>query len=142
LGRGWRGASSIAASRRRRPVGWLAAPRIAIASGTAFLLGQLIDIGIFNGLRQRSWWKAPAFSSIAGSTADTAVFFTVAFAPALALLGANDAFAAESAPLLGLFAIETPRWASWALGDLAVKLLIAVVALLPYRVIVGMFAPG
>jgi uncharacterized PurR-regulated membrane protein YhhQ (DUF165 family) len=121
---------------------WLAAPRIAIASGTAFLVGQLLDIGIFNGLRERSWWKAPAFSSIAGSTADTLVFFTLAFAPALAMLGANDAFAAEPAPLLGLFSTEVPRWISWALGDLAVKLAIAILALLPYRVIVGMFAPA
>lgn len=120
---------------------WLAAPRIAIASGTAFLVGQLLDIGIFNSLRQRSWWKAPAFSSIVGSTADTLVFFTLAFAPALAILGANDAFAAESAPLLGLLSVEGPRWISWALGDLAVKLAIAVLALLPYRIIVGMFVP-
>jgi queuosine precursor transporter len=120
---------------------WLAAPRIAIASGTAFLIGQLTDIGVFNALRDRSWWKAPALSSLLGSIADTAVFFTLAFAPALVWLGPNDPFAIEAAPLLGAFAPDAPRWISWALGDLGVKLLIAVVALIPYRVIVGMFVP-
>jgi uncharacterized integral membrane protein (TIGR00697 family) len=118
-----------------------ATPRIAIASGVAFLAGQLLDIGIFNALRHRAWWKAPAYSSLAGSFADTLIFFTLAFAPALVLLGANDPFAIESAPLLGLYPVEAPRWVSWALGDFAVKLLIDVVALIPYRVIVGWFAP-
>ena len=71
--RAWRGASSIAASPSRSccPSG-SPTPRIAIASGTAFLVGQLLDIGIFNRLRDRAWWKAPAFSSLAGSVADTA----------------------------------------------------------------------
>ena len=120
---------------------WASTPRIAIASGAAFLVGQLLDIGIFNRLRHRAWWKAPAFSSLAGSAADTAIFFTLAFAPALVLLGANDPFAIEPAPFLGLYAAEAPRWLSWALGDFAVKLLIDVVALIPYRVIVGWFVP-
>ncbi len=120
---------------------WFATPRIAIASGTAFLVGQLLDIGIFNRLRERAWWKAPAFSSLFGSAADTAVFFTLAFAPAFFLLGANDPFAVEAAPLLGLYPVEAPRWLSWALGDFAVKVLMAVVALIPYRLIVGAFVP-
>jgi uncharacterized PurR-regulated membrane protein YhhQ (DUF165 family) len=120
---------------------WLATPRIAIASGTAFLVGQLLDIGIFNRLRDRAWWKAPAFSSLLGSAADTAMFFTLAFAPAFFLLGANDPFAVEAAPLLGLYPVEAPRWISWALGDFSVKVLMAVVALIPYRMIVGTFAP-
>jgi uncharacterized PurR-regulated membrane protein YhhQ (DUF165 family) len=118
-----------------------ATPRIAIASGLAFLAGQLIDIGVFNALRHRAWWKAPAFSSVAGSFADTVLFFTLAFASAFVLLGANDPFAIEAAPLLGLAPVEAPRWMSWALGDFAVKLLIGVVALIPYRVIVGWFVP-
>lgn len=118
-----------------------ASPRIAIASGTAFLVGQLLDIGVFNRLRERAWWQAPAFSSLLASFADTLIFFTLAFAPAFVLLGANDTFATEAAPLLGLYPLETPRWISLALGDFAVKLLIAVVALLPYRVIVGWFVP-
>ena len=120
---------------------WFATPRIAIASGTAFLVGQLLDIGIFNRLRERAWWKAPAFSSLLGSAADTAIFFTLAFAPAFFLLGASDPFAVEAAPLLGLYPVEAPRWISWALGDFAVKVLMAVVALIPYRMIVGAFVP-
>lgn len=120
---------------------WFATPRIAIASGTAFLLGQLLDISIFNLLRERAWWKAPSFSSLAGSAADTLVFFALAFAPAFVVLGANDDFAIEHAPLLGMFATETPRWISWALGDFSVKLLMAAFALIPYRVIVGAFVP-
>jgi uncharacterized PurR-regulated membrane protein YhhQ (DUF165 family) len=120
---------------------WVATPRIAIASGAAFLAGQLLDIGMFNWLRYHSWWKAPAFSSLAGSVADTVIFFTLAFAPAFVFLGPDDGFAVEAAPLLGLLAIAAPRWTSWAVGDLAVKLLIAVLALIPYRVIVGWFAP-
>jgi uncharacterized PurR-regulated membrane protein YhhQ (DUF165 family) len=119
----------------------VATPRIAIASGTAFLAGQLLDIGIFNWLRHRAWWKAPAFSSLAGSVADTAMFFSLAFASVFAFIGANDAFAIESAPLLGIYLLEAPRWISWALGDLGVKLLTAIFALIPYRVIVGWFVP-
>lgn len=118
-----------------------ATPRIAIASGTAFLIGQLLDIGIFNRLRHRAWWEAPAFSSLIGSAADTAIFFTLAFAPLFVLLGVNDPFAIEAAPLLGLSPLEAPRWISWALGDFSVKLLTAVVALIPYRIIVGHFVP-
>ena len=57
------------------------------------------------------------------------------------MLGANDSFAVEAAPLLGIFSAETPRWISWALGDFSVKLLMAVLALIPYRVIVGYFVP-
>jgi uncharacterized PurR-regulated membrane protein YhhQ (DUF165 family) len=120
---------------------WFATPRIAVASGTAFLVGQLLDIGVFNRLRERAWWKAPAFSSLLGSAADTALFFTLAFAPAFFMLGANDPFAMEAAPLLGLYPVDTPRWISWALGDFSVKLLMAVVALIPYRLIVGAFVP-
>jgi hypothetical protein len=120
---------------------WAATPRIAIASGVAFLVGQLIDVGIFNSLRNRVWWKAPAFSSLVGSAVDTVLFFTLAFAPAFALLGANDPFAVEPAPFLGLYATETPRWISWAAGDFAVKLLVGALALVPYRVIVSLALP-
>ena len=120
---------------------WFASPRLAIASGTAFLISQLLDVGVFNALRERSWWKAPAFSSLIGSAADTIVFFTLAFAAGFAVLGANDPFALEQARLFGVYAIEAPRWVSWALGDFSVKLLMAVVALIPYRIIVGWFVP-
>ena len=121
---------------------WLANPRIAIASGTAFLLAQLLDVAVFNRLRERSWWKAPAVSSVIGSIVDTAIFFSLAFAPAFALLGANDPFATEHAPLLGAFSAEVPRWTSWALGDLSVKLVIAALALVPYRVLIGLLPPA
>jgi uncharacterized PurR-regulated membrane protein YhhQ (DUF165 family) len=120
---------------------WLATPRIAIASGTAFLIGQLLDIGIFNRLVDRSWWQAPSFSSLAGSAADTLVFFSLAFAPVFVFIGPNDPFAVETAPLVGLYPVDTPRWLSWAVGDFSVKVLMAVVALIPYRVIIGLFLP-
>lgn len=115
--------------------------RIAIASGLAFLAAQLLDIAVFNRLRQASWWRAPAASSVSGSVLDTFVFFTVAFAPMFLLLGPNEPFALESAPLLGVFAVEAPRWVSWGLGDLSVKLLIAIFALVPYRIIMQQFMP-
>ena len=120
---------------------WFASPRLAIASGTAFLIGQLLDVGVFNALRERSWWKAPAFSSLIGSAADTIVFFTLAFAASFVVLGSNDLFALEATPLLVVYPIEAPRWVSWALGDFLVKLLMAVIALIPYRIIVGWFVP-
>lgn len=109
--------------------------RIAIASGAAFLTAQLLDVTVFNWLRRQSWWRAPIFGTLAGSIVDTLIFFSVAFATAFAFIGPQDAFALETAPLFGLLAAEAPRWVSWALGDLSVKLLIAVFALIPYRLI-------
>jgi uncharacterized integral membrane protein (TIGR00697 family) len=109
--------------------------RIAVASGAAFLTAQLLDVTVFNWLRKRSWWRAPVFGSLAGSVLDTAIFFSVAFSAAFAFIGPNDAFALENAPFLGFLSAETARWMSWAVGDLAVKLLIAVFALIPYRLI-------
>lgn len=109
--------------------------RIAAASGTAFLVGQLLDVTVFNRLRRQSWWRAPIFATLAGSVLDTVIFFSIAFASAFAFVGPDDAFALETAPLLGTFASELPRWVSWAFGDLSVKLLIAVFALIPYRLI-------
>lgn len=109
--------------------------RIAAASGTAFLVGQLLDVTVFNRLRRQSWWRAPIFATLIGSVLDTAIFFSIAFASVFAFVGPDDAFALENAPLLGTFATELPRWISWALGDLSVKLLIAIFALIPYRLI-------
>lgn len=109
--------------------------RIAIASGAAFLTAQLLDVTVFNWLRRRSWWRAPVFGSLAGSVLDTAIFFGVAFSAAFAFVGPSDAFALESAPLFGVLPVETARWISWAAGDFTVKLLIAVFALIPYRLI-------
>ncbi|NJO36862.1 MAG: hypothetical protein HC871_03585 [Rhizobiales bacterium] len=59
---------------------WLATPRIALASGTAFLAAQLLDIAIFDRLRRASWWRAPLVSSTLSSVLDTALFFSLAFA--------------------------------------------------------------
>ena len=120
---------------------WLSTPRIAIASGSAFLAAQLLDIFVFDRLRDRVWWMAPSLSSLVGSALDTLLFFSLAFAPLFVVLGPNDPFAVETAPLLGLYSMETPRWLSWALGDFTVKLIIAAVALVPYRVIVRTFVP-
>ena len=115
--------------------------RIALASGVAFLFAQLLDIAVFNRLRVQSWWRAPAFASVAGSVIDTLTFFSLAFAPVFFLLGPSDAFSLEPAPLLGMFATEVPRWISWAMGDFIVKLAIAVLALVPYRIIMQRFMP-
>ena len=114
--------------------------RIAAASGTAFLVGQLLDVTVFNRLRRQSWWRAPVFASLAGSVVDTAIFFSIAFAASFAFMGPDDPFALESAPLFGVLTSELPRWVSWALGDLSVKLMIAVVALIPYRLIAARWA--
>ncbi|HFQ15219.1 MAG TPA: VUT family protein [Rhodobacteraceae bacterium] len=120
---------------------WLASPRIAMASGSAFLMAQLLDVLIFNRLRRGVWWRAPLLSSVFGSLLDTALFFSLAFAAGFAFLGANDGFAIAPAPLLGIFTLELPRWMSWALGDLAVKLLVALTLLAPYRLLRGWLAP-
>ena len=122
---------------------FLASPRIAIASGSAFLLAHLLDVSIFNKLRNAKWWRAPLISSLLGSTLDTIIFFTLAFAPGFAILGANDDFAIESAPLLGLFATQMPRWISWALGDFGVKLLVGATMLIPYAILIrSLFNPA
>ena len=123
----------------------LATPRIAIASGTAFLVAQLLDVQLFDRLlrgrtadatRRIAWWTPPAISSVVGSVIDTTLFFSLAFAAAFTpLLGFGDAFATELSPLFGVFVIEAPRWVSWALGDLAVKLLAIPLLLFPYRVV-------
>jgi uncharacterized PurR-regulated membrane protein YhhQ (DUF165 family) len=90
---------------------------------------------VFNRLRRQSWWRAPIFGTLAGSVFDTMVFFSVAFSAAFAFVGPGDSFALGEAPLMGALPVETMRWVSWALGDLSVKLLIAIFALIPYRLI-------
>lgn len=109
--------------------------RIALASGTAFLVGQLLDVTVFNWLRRQSWWRAPIVGTLVGSVFDTAIFFGIAFSAAFAFLGPDDGFALEAAPLFGVMSVEAARWVSWALGDLTVKLLIGLFALVPYRLI-------
>ena len=115
----------------------LATPRIALASGTAFLAAQLIDVAVFHRLRRGSWWRAPLVSSTLGSTVDTALFFSLAFAPAFALLGPNEPWALEAVPLLGT-GPQAALWISLAVGDFGVKLAIALAALVPFRLAILM----
>ncbi|GAB4038998.1 MAG: queuosine precursor transporter [Rubrivivax sp.] len=87
----------------------LAPWRIALASGTAFIVAQWLDISAFNRLRQQSWWQAPLIGSVIASVLDTALFFFIAFA-------GTDL-----------------NWLTLAAGDLAIKWAMAVVLLAPYR---------
>ncbi len=120
---------------------WASTPRIAVASGSAFLLAQLLDISIFNRLRRSNWWKAPLLSSLVGSVLDTAMFFSLAFAASFAFLGPNNDFAIGSAPILGVVATEAPRWVSWAIGDFFVKMAVSLVMLLPYGAVMSIVKP-
>lgn len=87
--------------------------RIAIGSGTAFIIAQLLDVQIFDKLRQKKWFIAPLTSSLIGSTVDTFLFFSISF-----------------------YLTETP-WVKLAFGDLAVKLFIALVMLIPFRLLLS-----
>ena len=111
--------------------------RIAIGSGLAFLTAQLLDVAVFDRFRDGSWWKAPLISTLVGSSVDTALFFTIAFSAALSGLepGNDVTWANEALPLLGVGPIA-PLWVSMAVADWGVKLLLALVALLPFRMIV------
>ena len=89
--------------------------RIAIGSGTAFLVAQLLDVQIFDQLRKKRWFVAPLTSSLIGSTIDTFLFFSISF-----------------------YATGIP-WVTLSLGDLAVKVLVALLMLIPFRLLLGMF---
>ena len=111
--------------------------RIAIGSGLAFLMAQLTDVAIFSALRSGVWWRAPLASTLVGASLDTAVFFTIAFSGALTWIEpANDvSWAGEMLPILGAGPVA-PLWVSLAVADWMVKLLLALIALIPFRVIV------
>ena len=94
----------------------LAPVRIAIASGTAFFLSQWLDIAVFDRLRQGTWWRAPLVATLLAAVLDTAVFWSMAFA-------------GTGGP-----------WVTWALGDLAVALVLGVALLLPFRLLMGRLA--
>jgi uncharacterized integral membrane protein (TIGR00697 family) len=117
---------------------WLATPRIAIASGTAFLVAQFLDIAIFDRLRRSAWWQAPLFSSLVSSALDTLIFFSLAFATPFAFLdtglGRTDGSLPFPAPFLGI-GPEVELWVSLAAGDFLVKLLLAALLLAPYGVL-------
>jgi hypothetical protein len=122
---------------------YLATPRIAIASGSAFLVAQLLDVSIFQRLRDGAWWKAPMFSSLVSSALDTMIFFSLAMAPAFAgldtMFGREDGSLAFPAPFLAV-GPEVPLWVSLAVGDFLVKLLLTVLMLAPYKTLRGWLA--
>ncbi|QND48533.1 queuosine precursor transporter [Rhizobium lusitanum] len=119
-----------------------AQPRIAIASGSAYLAGQLLDISVFNRLRRMAWWRAPLFGSLVGSLLDTLIFFSFAFAPFFVFFGPNDPFAIDWAPILGVFSTSAPRWISWAIGDFSAKMTVGLVMLLPYGALMNLLKPA
>ncbi len=122
---------------------WLATPRIVIASGSAFLCAQLLDVTVFSKLRQLTWWKAPFASAVFGSLLDTLLFFSIAFAAQFAWIdlatGRTDSSLAMLVPFLGK---DIPLWMSLGFGDLMVKIVMAVVMLVPYGAILAVFAPA
>ena len=87
--------------------------RIAIGSGTAFLVAQLLDVQIFDQLRKKKWFVAPITSSFIGSTVDTFLFFSISF-----------------------YATGIP-WVTLSFGDLAVKIFVALIMLIPFRLLLG-----
>ena len=92
--------------------------RIAFGSGTAFLVAQLIDVQIFDKLRMKKWFIAPLTSSFVGSAVDTFLFFSISF-----------------------YATGIP-WITLSLGDLAVKIFVALVMLIPFRLLLGTLKPA
>lgn len=115
--------------------------RIAMGSGLAFLVAQLTDVAIFDRLRAGRWWRAPLASTLVGSTLDTALFFTIAFSASLTFLEPlNDvSWAGDMLPVLG-FGPVAPLWVSLAIADWMVKLSLALIALVPFRMIVRRIA--
>ena len=91
--------------------------RIAIGSGIAFLVSQLLDVQIFDKLRKKEWFIAPLTSSLIGSTVDTFLFFSISF-----------------------YATGVP-WVTLSLGDLAVKILVAIIMLIPFRMLLKIIKP-
>jgi hypothetical protein len=91
--------------------------RIAIGSGVAFLTAQLLDVQIFDNLRKKQWFVAPLTSSMIGSTVDTFLFFSISF-----------------------YGTGIP-WFTLALGDLTVKVVVALIMLIPFRMLLKTFKP-
>lgn len=118
--------------------GPLVTVRIAIGSGLAFLCAQLLDVAVFNQLRQGNWWKAPLVSTLISSSVDTAIFFTIAFSATLTVIepGNDVSWAGAPTAILGLGPMA-PFWVSLALADWLLKLVLAIVALLPFRLAVA-----
>jgi len=91
--------------------------RIAIGSGVAFIVAQLLDIQIFDSLRKKEWFIAPLTSSVIGSTVDTFLFFSISF-----------------------YATGVP-WITLSLGDLAVKIFVSLVMLVPFKILLKISKP-
>ena len=91
--------------------------RIAIGSGSAFIVAQLLDVQVFDKLRKKTWFIAPLFSSLVGSTVDTFLFFSISF-----------------------YGTGIP-WVTLSLGDLAVKIFIALIMLIPFRLLFTTLKP-
>ncbi len=111
--------------------------RITLGSGLAFLTAQLLDVAIFDWLRHKTWWKAPLISTLFGSAVDTLLFFSIAFAASLSWINPADdvAWAGEMLPLLGI-GPQVPLWVSLATADWLMKLMLALLALAPFKAIV------
>lgn len=110
--------------------------RVAIGSATAFLIAQLSDVGVFAAYRNGPWWRAPLLSTIIGSTLDTALFFSIAFSQTFSFLhpATDVSWAAEVLPLVGV-GPAAPLWVSLAMADWVVKFSLALLALIPFRMI-------
>ena len=121
--------------------GPLVTVRIAIGSGLAFLVAQMLDVAIFAALRGSVWWRAPLISTLIGSTLDTAIFFSIAFSGTLSFIhpATDVSWASEILPLLGA-GPEAPLWVSLAVADWMVKLSLALLALIPFRLITARLA--
>ncbi len=117
--------------------------RIALGSAIAFGIAQMVDIFIFDKLRRSTWVIPPLISSLVGSLLDTFIFFSVAFSGAKwlqAIEPANDvSWANETINLLG-YGPVAPIWASLATADFALKLMLALIALIPFRVLTQKWA--
>jgi uncharacterized PurR-regulated membrane protein YhhQ (DUF165 family) len=121
---------------------FLATPRIAIASGTAFLTGQLLDITVFGRLRRQAWWRAPLAATMCGSLLDTAIFFSLAFSASFVFL--DTAFGMPDGSLAfpsALFGGQAPLWVTLALGDLSVKVVMGLLMLVPYGALLNVLKP-
>ena len=134
-------ACSFIGTQLHNDYGPLVTLRVALGSGTAFLVGQLLDVTIFDRLRRAEWWRAPLVSTLIGSTIDSVIFFTIAFAASLTFLepSSDVSWAAVSGPLLGSGPM-VPLWVSLAVADWGVKFGIAVFGLLPFRLIIAKFS--
>lgn len=117
--------------------------RIAIGSASAFLVAQLLDVTVFNRLRDHVWWKAPLGSTLISSTVDTVIFFSIAFAGVFngfsAMAADQIGWAQDAVPFLSIGPL-VPLWVSLAVADWGVKIAISLLALAPFRLIIRQYA--